>query len=64
MNPVKSAVIAADGVGQFECSAHWDGRGANRTPVQQVRGNLQHIIAARRAGKQKREIGFADYLWR
>jgi hypothetical protein len=65
VNLVKAAVEAADGVGQADGSANRDGGSADRIPVQQVRGNLQHIIATGRTGKQKCEIGFANGdLWR
>ena len=60
MNPVKAAVVVGDGVGHVDGSADRDGGGADRTPVQQVCGNLQHVIAAGRTGKQKCEIGFAN----
>ena len=59
MNLVKAAVEAADGVGQADGSANRDGGSADRIPVQQVRGNLQHIIATEKAGKLKGEVGAA-----
>ena len=65
VSPVKALFVATGGVGQVDGAADGDGGGADRTPVQQVRGNLQHIIAAGRTGKQKCEIGFANgYLRR
>ena len=60
MNPVKAAVVVGDGVGQGEGSAHRYCGCADRTPVQQVRGNLKHIIAAGRTGKLKVEISFTN----
>src|ERR1035438_10757146 len=59
VSPVKAAVVTADGVGHGDRSAHRYGGSADRTPVRQVGGNLQHVIAAARTGKQKCEIGAA-----
>ena len=65
VNPVKAAVVAADGVAEGDGSAHRYGGSADRTPVRQVRRSLHHKIAAGRTGKQKGEVGSASgHLWR
>jgi hypothetical protein len=43
LNSVKAAVVTADGVAQGDGSADRYGGSAEPTPVQQVRGNLQHV---------------------
>src|SRR2546425_746913 len=65
IRPVKAMVVTADGVAQGDGSADRDGGSDDRTPVQQVRGSLQNIIAAGGTGNQKCKIGFGTgYLWR
>ena len=65
ISPVKAVVVTIDRVAQDDGSADGNGGSADRTPIQQVCGNLQDVIAADRAGKHKREIGVANgYMWR
>jgi len=65
VNPIKPLFGTADGVAQVDGTADGDGGSDDRIPVQQVRGNLEHIVAADRTGEQECEIGAANgYLRR